>query len=439
MLKAIIRFLKNIFIIVLIVACGIAMYFTGRYSVEYYNKDIVTLVNSDSEVGKQIEVGGDPVDASVNEQKTSLVEPEENVVIAPVTSAGPIIQPLSIVLFGVEGFIMMSLIMYLIISKFNKLKFKELAITGKQALICYLIAFSGTILITFVDCYITNKILVDKYGIQTIKIPVNKNKEDAEDNTNKVNEGIIVTDTNINLNDYNDNITIKNPGTYQVTGETKNHIIIDTTDVVTLNLNNVTLKDSMIINKNNTLLVIGTANDSMNSIISSKNLGISSKGPLRIGGSGTLEIQTNAVAISSEEQLTIEGGNLYVVGESNTSPIVVNNGYEINGGAVIVLGMAPIANPLESSKQYSIIAEFSNTIEAKNKEINIVNDILWGRTTKSFTAESDFKSFLVSYPELDSNNSYHIKINSTYLGYYKENKWHEMDLNKDTHDEINEK
>ena len=98
---------------------------------------------------------------------------------------------------------------------------------------------------------------------------MNSMEEETVKDTKKedVDTGDKVEANNINLNEHNTNINISEGGEYNITGEFKNSVIVDSTEKVILNLNNVTIDSQItaaIANKNSGELVINLVENTSN-------------------------------------------------------------------------------------------------------------------------------------------------------------------------------
>ena len=70
----------------------------------------------------------------------------------------------------------------------------------------------------------------------------NEEQEEKETNASDVEAGEIVTQKEINLSEYNSNITIEDSGEYTLKGDFSNSVLINSTSDVTLILDNVTIQ-----------------------------------------------------------------------------------------------------------------------------------------------------------------------------------------------------
>src|SRR5574344_1791940 len=287
--------------------------------------------------------------------------------------------------------------------------------------------------------------------------------EKISNETNKVtniNTGEVVTDSNVNLNDYSSNITINKSGEYILTGTLKYSLIIDTTSDITLNLNNANLNSSTssaIIVKNSNGLKINLVSGSENTLSdggsSSYNATIYADSKLTIDGTGKLTINSNQVngsgintldnfltidngiiivnsvynGLLSTNNITLNNGRVYIdaknSGISSTKNINLNNGvffiigqdkgsvngtYYLNGGTFIGLANT-LVMPNEGSNQKTIGFNSKNKIAA-NTIVSLEdyndNEILTIKTPK------EFSSLIISSNKI-YKGTYHLYQNGT--------------------------
>ena len=122
----------------------------------------------------------------------------------------------------------------------------------------------------------------------------NKTKETT---ANDVDEGQIVNSTQINLSEYDSNLTISEAGTYTLSGSFKNSVVVNANGDVTLILNGVDIESTTtaaIANGTTNALTIKLADNTTNNLSdggSSEYDGcIFSYGKLTIEGNGTLNV-----------------------------------------------------------------------------------------------------------------------------------------------------
>lgn len=294
------------------------------------------------------------------------------------------------------------------------------------------------------------------------QMPIEEEEEEdtkAED----VEEGIIVTDTEIDLSKYSTNITIKKSGNYTLTGNLKNSVLVNADGEVKLNLNNVTIESSItaaISNISTNELSINLMDNTTNTLsdggYSEYDGCIFSLGKLIIEGNGTLNVngnqtegegiatQTNDITINggkiniicnddginaggdggtitindgevyikasgdgidSNKNFVINGGKLYTIGSSlgGDAGIDTDGGFEINGGTLIALGSDMLESPTTTSKQKSVCFNLNEKVEeGSNISIKDENE----EEIISFEANEDFKTLIVSNSEIGSGTYY---------------------------------
>lgn len=292
--------------------------------------------------------------------------------------------------------------------------------------------------------------------------PDNPNEE-KETKASDVDIGQEVTTSNIDLSQYNSNITITKPGEYTLKGEFKNTVLVNVESDVTLILNGVNIQNNItatIVNIGESDLIIKLADNSNNTLsdggASEYDACIYSNGKLIIEGNGTLNvygnqeegegiatetkditinggtiniesqddginaggdgglitinggeiyIKANGDGIDSNKNLIINGGNIYTMGSSvgGDAGIDTDDGFEINGGTVIALGADMLEEPEKGSKQKSVCFSLNSKI-AKGAKITLKNEN--NEEIISFEAKEDFKTLIISSEELTSGAYY---------------------------------
>jgi len=288
----------------------------------------------------------------------------------------------------------------------------------------------------------------------------NKTKDTSADD---VDAGQTVNSKEINLSEYNSNLTISEAGTYTLSGSFKYSVIVNATEDVTLILNGVNIESTMTaaiangstnpltiklaentvnnlsdggsseydgcifsygkltIEGNGTLNVNGKQEDgegiatkSCDLIINSGNINIASQDDgLNAGGSGgsiiinggTIYIKANGDGIDSNGYLTVNGGKVYTIGSSQggDAGIDTDEGFIFNGGEIIALESDMLEKPDESSKQKYVCFELQDKISSGSKiELKTSN----GDVIESFEAKEDFKTLIVSNDKIDGQTIY---------------------------------
>ena len=303
-------------------------------------------------------------------------------------------------------------------------------------------------------------------------------EEEVEKETSKddVDNGDTINEENINLNNYESNINITKGGEYNISGSFDYSLIVNSTEKVILNLNNVTINSEItasIANINTGELVINipkgttsTLKDKGSSeydgcIYSSGKLTIQGDGKLYVYGNqeegegiattdnditinggeiyiesaddglnaggdnggtitindGNIYIKANGDGIDSNKNLIINGGKVYTMGSSigGDAGIDTDGSFEINGGEVIALGSDMLQNPDKSSKQKYVSFTFNSKI---SKDSNISLKDSNAKEIISFTAYEDFKTLVISNLEL-SKGAYYIYVDGEKTEYSK--------------------
>jgi len=309
---------------------------------------------------------------------------------------------------------------------------------------------------------------IEMFGMNPMEEEIIKDtKKEDVDTGNKVEIN------NINLNEYNSNINISSAGEYNITGEFEYSIIVDSTEKVTLNLNNVTIDSTItaaIANINSGELVInlveGTTNILKDNGSSEYDGCIYSEGKLTIEGDGILKVygnqeegegiatETNDIIINggdiyiesaddglnaggdggiitinngnvfikasgdgidSNKDLIINGGTVYTIGSSvgGDAGIDTDGAFEINGGEVIALGSDMLQNPDNTSKQKYIGFTLNSKI-ASGSSVSLKDNS--GNEVVSFEAKEDFKTLIISNSKL-TNETYYLYVNGEQTDY----------------------
>ncbi|MGM9988975.1 MAG: carbohydrate-binding domain-containing protein [Bacillaceae bacterium] len=360
--------------------------------------------------------------------------------------------------FGIESLITSILLIYLLMSIFNKKGFKETFINSDKVIIYLLSMVLLTSILTFGDVYITNNYFLnneeDKYARLT---PVGE--DEVEKESVDVDTSNVVDDTNINLDDYDKDITIASAGTYTLTGSLKHALFINVDEGnVTLILDNVTIANTstaaiaalkgdsvtisskegttntlsdggktdydgviygeipLIFDGEGTIIVNGNQTEGEGIATSDQDITING-GTIKItspddginaggdnGGTitindGTIYVDAGGDGIDSNDKITINGGTLFVMGSDvgGDSGIDSENGYTINGGTVVAVGSDMLEKPQTSSKQKTLTFTLDSTISA-NTLVTLLdegNDVI-----ASFKSTKAFKTIIISSDKL---------------------------------------
>ncbi len=337
-------------------------------------------------------------------------------------------------------------VMLLIYTKFFSVGFKEVFINSDKIVIFVLINIVITIICTF---------LVTMF-VQNIDI--------SEESNFEVDRGQKVTVKEINLSNYDSNITIDEAGEYTLTGSIKHTVLVETNGDVILNLDNVkiestetaaianvntnkitinllegttnTLKDSgsgdydgalfsngpMIIDGEGTLYVYGyqeegegiatTDNDiTINGgtiVVEANDDGLNAGGDnggiITING-GTLYVKAAGDGIDSNGTIVINGGNVYAMGSSvgGDAGMDADGGITLNGGTVIALGSDMLEPPKSASQSY--LAVTLNSKVSSGEIVSLLNEN--DEVVISFKADETFRTLIISSDKL-SKGTYSI-------------------------------
>lgn len=291
-----------------------------------------------------------------------------------------------------------------------------------------------------------------------------------------IEQGVIVNDSNINLLNYDSNITITKGGVYNLSGRFAYSVLVDSNEKVTLNINNVYIestKTAAIANRGSGDLVInipdkttstlkdGGSSEFDGCIYSTGKLYFEGSGKLYVYGqqeegegiattdnditinggsiyieskddginaggdnggvitinSGYVYVKASGDGIDSNKSLVINGGTVYVIGSSlgGDAGIDTDKGFVINGGTVIALGSDMLQNPDSTSKQKYVSFNMNAKI---SKDLKIELKDGYGNSVVSFTANEDFKTLIISSSKLTSE-TYTLYIDGTKSSYSK--------------------
>lgn len=478
------RIIKNIVMIVLIIVLCITMYFTvnGKRNnfepqeemIQKISEEGIDLEKPDNEI--MLENGEKPEGMERRNgdfgEGTSMSEPpekpegeefekrempegmnrgEKNGAIRDKQT-----NPTMIILCTMEALGISILTIYLILSKFNKLTLSETLENKSKISSFIVIVILVTAIITMLVMLI-NKNSKEKFEIpKGDMMPMEENIEKTT-KAEEVDSGEKVNTELINLSEYTSNITITESGSYTLTGEFSNTVLVDANGEVTLNLNNVKISNEITaalanISTNGLTinLIDGTTNTFSDGGSSDYDACIYSAGPITIKGNGNLEVYGNqeegeGIATKTND-ITIDGGNIKIVanddglnaggnggtikindgtlhinasgdGIDSNKNIVINGGYvytigsskggdagidsddgtTINGGEVIALGSDMLEKPLDSSKQKVIATDLNTTISTGSE---LILKDFEGKEIISFVADDSFKTIIISNSKL---------------------------------------
>ena len=307
---------------------------------------------------------------------------------------------------------------------------------------------------------------------------MNPMEQEVEKDTKKedVDTGEMINAKTIKLDEYDSNITIEEGGEYNIEGSFNHSILVDSSDKVILNLNNVSINSDItaaIGNKGTGEMVInlveGTTNVLKDNGSSELDGCIYSSGKLTIQGNGKLEVHGNQEEgegiATTDADITINGGEIYIVcnddginaGGDNGGVITINGGnitvdasgdgidsnkdliinggtvytmgssvggdagidtdgkFEINGGEVVALGSDMLQNPDDASKQKYVSFTLNSKITT-GSNISLKDSI--GNEIISFEAKEDFKTLIISNSDMTSG-IYYLYINGEKTEYSK--------------------
>lgn len=359
------------------------------------------------------------------------------------------------VLCVVESIVLSATLIYLIMSNFNKLTFKETLANKKIIIYIILVIVLALVIVIVTNFFTRNNSRMDN---NRMMIPQEENVE-KETKPEDVDAGESVETEKINLNEHTSNITLTKAGTYTLTGEFNNSVLVDADGDVTLNLNNITITNEItaaIANISTNKLTLNLMDNTTNSLTdggSSEYDGcLYSAGPLTITGNGNLNISGNQEegegiatttqditidggtikivcnddginaggdggtitinggdvyikasgdGIDSNKNIVINGGNVYSMGSAlgGDAGIDADEGFELNGGTVIALGSDMLEKPKDTSTQKSLCFNLKSSIESGS---TIVLKDSSDTEVISFTADEKFRTLIISNDKLIS-------------------------------------
>ena len=214
----------------------------------------------------------------------------------------------------------------------------------------------------------------------------------ADDSTSASNQTSGITSSSTELKNGSNKITAG--GTYTFTGSITGKITVDTTEQVTIVLNNVTItgNDGAAIKcqegSNVTIKLVGE-----NKITSaSEGDGINSEGDLAITGDGSLTIKAEDDGIHADGKLTIESGSLTISAVEGLEATYV----VVNGGTIKISATDDGVNASNKSDKYSVKIEINGgdiTIDMGQGDTDAIDsngDLYINGGTLTITAQSPF-------------------------------------------------
>ena len=304
------------------------------------------------------------------------------------------------------------------------------------------------------------------------KPPFEEENIDKDIKKDDVEKGEKTNKKDVNLSTYTSNVTLTEKGEYNVTGSFEHTLIVDSSDAVTIVLNNVNITNNdmaAIVNIGKGTLTIKLAKGSVNNltdggsseydacVYSESNLVIEGEGKLNVYGKqlegegiaadtsnitinggeiyieseddginaggdggvitingGNVVIKAKGDGIDSNKDLIINGGSVYTVGSSigGDAGIDTDGKFEINSGSVIALGSDMLQKPDNSSKQKSICCNLTEKIVTGSKVV--VKDS-GGKEVANFEAKETFKTLIISNKYV-LNGTYMVYVNGKVVG-----------------------
>lgn len=459
------RIIKNIIMITLIVVLAVAMFFTvrpqkmdfnmeGRENFEKMFEDGTMPEMPEGMDFSNREFPGNVPDGEMPDMPEGMTRGENRGEFSGRKSSA--LNSIKIILCAAEALGISILLIYLILSKFNKLTLKE-TLENKSKIGSFIVlVILVTAIITLLVMLINKNNRGNFEGARPGMMPFDEKTEKttkAED----VDAGKSVNTETINLSEHTTNITITEAGNYTLTGEFGNTVLIDADGEVVLNLDNAKIDNKLtavLANISTNPLTInlleGTTNVFSDGGSSEYDACVYSAGPLTFKGTGNLEVygnQEDGEGIATDtNNLTIDGGNIKIVsnddglnaggdggtikindgtvyikasgdGIDSNKNIVINGGKvyaigssrggdagidadegtEVNGGNLIAIGSDMLEKPLNSSKQKTIAQNLSTKIDVGS---NIVLKDVKGNEIVSFTADDSFRTIIISNSKL---------------------------------------
>ena len=373
-----------------------------------------------------------------------------------------------LILFGIESLTLSIIVLYLIMSGFNKKNLKETFANSDKILIYILGIIILTSVLTFTENLVANK-FKDNPNVND-----NSNQGMGADDKEDVvlDESNTLTSNTINLSNQKTDVTITSSGTYTFSGDFSNSIIVDaegqdvkivldgvnitndkTATIIGLNANKITItlnegttntltdggnsnydgciysEAELVFEGEGKLIVNGNQNDGEGIATEAMNMTFnggtyivtSNDDGLNAGGDGatitindgTFYINASGDGIDSNKDAIINGGTIFVIGSDvgGNAGIDTDKGYTINGGVVVALGSDMLETPKESSSQ-KVIAFTLDNIIAKNTPVTLMKD---EEEIISFEAPKNFKTIIISTKTL-KDGEYELYTGGSNLG-----------------------
>lgn len=349
------------------------------------------------------------------------------------------------ILVAIETLGIALIFIYLIMSKFNELTIKE-TFNNVVKIIIYIVVVAVLTTISTVLIQNFNK-------VKFMPSPFVEEEVEKDTKATDVKVGKIITEENINLAEYDSNITITKAGTYTLKGEYKHSILVNADGEVILNLNNVIVTNNITaaianISKNSLVINLpeGTTNILTDGGSSEYDACIYSEGPITINGtgslgvygyqvegegiatqnsditinggdikiisnddgintggdggrieinSGTVYIKASGDGIDSNKDIVINGGSIYAMGSAlgGDAGLDADEGIVVDGGNIIALGSDMLQRPKGDSKQKFLAINLPEKIE-EGQIVNLKNEN--GEEITSFKAGESFRTLIVS-------------------------------------------
>lgn len=355
-----------------------------------------------------------------------------------------------VAIFAISSIVISIILVYFIMSLFNKKTFKETFKNFDKITIFVLSTLILSCALVYGEMYITT-------SVGEKKLPIRNESHEKDVKFGDVEKGEVVNTKSIDLEDFDSNITITKSGEYTLKGSFNHAVLIDADGEVTLNLNGVNIKNdttAAVANISENKLIVNLVKSTENiledggsseydaCLYSIGELEISGTGSLKVYGrqdegegiatltndiritggdiyiesvddginaggdgglitieNGNIFIKASGDGIDSNKNLIINGGTIYTIGSSlgGDAGIDTDDGFTINGGTVVALGSDMLETPLKNSKQNTLCFTLSSKIAADTL-VTLVNKE--DDAVISFKANSDFRTLILSSPNL---------------------------------------